>query len=44
VFNINPETIVMQVVSGLTVGVVAALVPCVRAAHIRIVDGLRSVG
>jgi len=34
----------MQVAAGLIVGAVAAFVPCVRAARIRIVDGLRSVG
>ena len=44
VFNVNAETLYMQLASGLLVGVVAALVPCVRAAHMRIVDGLRSVG
>ena len=44
VFNVNAETLYMQLASGLIVGVVAALVPCVRAAHMRIVDGLRSVG
>ena len=44
VFNVNAETLYMQLASGLIVGVVAALVPCARAAHMRIVDGLRSVG
>jgi putative ABC transport system permease protein len=44
VFYVNAETLYMQVGAGLIVGAVAALLPCVRAAHIRIVDGLRSVG
>jgi putative ABC transport system permease protein len=44
VFNVSPETLYMQTAAGLIVGAIAALVPCVRAAHIRIVDGLRSVG
>ncbi len=44
VFNVNPETIYMQIAASLSVGVIAALVPCVRAARIRIVDGLRSIG
>jgi putative ABC transport system permease protein len=44
VFNVHPDTVYMQATAALIVGVVAALVPCVRAAHIRIVDGLRSIG
>ena len=44
VFNVNAETLYMQIAAGLIVGAVAALIPCVRAAHIRIVDGLRSMG
>ncbi len=44
VFNVHAETLYMQVAAGLIVGAVAALVPCVRAAHIRIVDGLRNIG
>lgn len=44
VFNVNPDTIYMQIAAGLIVGSVAALVPCVRVAHVRIVDGLRNIG
>jgi putative ABC transport system permease protein len=44
VFYVNAETLYMQIAAGLIVGSVAALLPCVRAANIRIVDGLRSVG
>ncbi len=43
VFFVSPETMLMQVVAALVVGVVAACVPAWRAARIRIVDGLRSV-
>jgi putative ABC transport system permease protein len=34
----------MQIACGLLVGTVAALFPAWRAARVRIVDGLRSVG
>lgn len=44
VFYVNAATLYMQAAAGVIVGAVAALLPCVRAAHIRIVDGLRSVG
>ncbi len=44
VFNVNVETLYMQLGAGFVIGAVAAVVPCVRAAHIRIVDGLRSMG
>jgi putative ABC transport system permease protein len=44
VFNVHPDTVYMQATAALIVGVVAALVPCVRATRIRIVDGLRSIG
>jgi putative ABC transport system permease protein len=44
VFNVNIDTVYMQLGSALVVGLVAALVPCVRAARVRIVDGLRHVG
>jgi putative ABC transport system permease protein len=44
VFNVNIETVYMQVAAALIVGTVAALVPCVRAARMHIADGLRHVG
>jgi putative ABC transport system permease protein len=44
VFRLTPETVGLQVVCALIVGVVAALVPGWRSARVKIVDGLRHVG
>jgi putative ABC transport system permease protein len=44
VFNVSTGTVVMQLAAALVVGIVAALVPSVRASRVRIVDGLRAVG
>jgi putative ABC transport system permease protein len=44
VFAVDPLTYLWQMAFALAVGVVAALVPMVRAARVRIVDGLRHVG
>jgi putative ABC transport system permease protein len=41
---ISRETLLMQIGAGLLVGVIAAIVPAWRAARIRIVDGLRTIG
>ena len=43
-FEVMPGTYVQQVLAALAVGVLAALVPMVRAARVKIVDGLRHVG
>ena len=43
VFFVSTDTVAMQVGAALVVGVVAALIPAWRAAHVRIVDGLRAV-
>jgi putative ABC transport system permease protein len=43
-FAISRETVMLQVAAGLVVGGIAALVPAWRAARIRIVDGLRTIG
>jgi putative ABC transport system permease protein len=43
VFFVSRQTVLMQLAAALAVGVVAALIPAWRAAHVRIVDGLRSV-
>jgi putative ABC transport system permease protein len=43
VFFVSQATVLMQTAAALIVGVVAALIPAWRAAHVRIVDGLRSV-
>jgi putative ABC transport system permease protein len=44
VFDVAPATTLLQFLSALAVGAVAAIAPTLRAAHINIVDGLRSVG
>jgi len=44
VFEVSTSTMALQAVCALTVGAAAALVPAMRAARVRIVDGLRAVG
>jgi putative ABC transport system permease protein len=44
VFEVAPITYLWQALASLAVGVLAALVPMVRSASVRIVDGLRHVG
>jgi putative ABC transport system permease protein len=44
IFYVGEETVVMQTVAALAIGVIAAALPAWRAARIRIVDGLRAVG
>lgn len=44
VFYVSADTLLMQAAAGTVVGLVAALVPCVRASRVRIVEGLRSIG
>jgi putative ABC transport system permease protein len=43
VFQVSGETLAFQAACALVVALVAAIVPAVRAARIRIVDGLRSI-
>ena len=43
VFLISGETIAMQFGAAVVIGVVAAMIPAWRAAHVRIVDGLRAI-
>lgn len=43
IFYVSQATVMMQLVAGLVVGVVAALIPAWRTARISIVDGLRAV-
>jgi putative ABC transport system permease protein len=44
VFEVAPITYLWQALAALGVGLLAALVPMVRSASVRIVDGLRHVG
>jgi putative ABC transport system permease protein len=44
VFNVADETLYMDVVASLLVGLIAAIVPTWRAVTIRIADGLRRIG
>ena len=43
-FEVSPETLQLQAVCALAVGLIAALAPMARASQIRIVEGLRHVG
>ncbi len=44
VFKVGEITVLMQIGCAVVVGIVAALVPGWRSAHIKIVDGLRHAG
>jgi len=44
VFGVSRHTVLMQVGAAVLVGMVAALFPGLRAARLRIVDGLRNIG
>lgn len=44
VFNVTAETVAMQVTAALLVGVLAGLLPSIRASRVKIVDGLRYIG
>jgi putative ABC transport system permease protein len=44
VFDVAPATVLLQALSALAVGIVAGIAPTLRAMHVNIVDGLRSVG
>lgn len=43
-FKVSQATILLQLGCALIVGVVASLVPSVRSANVKIVDGLRHIG
>jgi putative ABC transport system permease protein len=43
-FDVSAETLQLQAICALAVGLIAALAPMARASHVRIVDGLRYVG
>lgn len=44
VFGVSRDTVILQVGAAVLVGTVAALFPGLRAAKLRIVDGLRNIG
>ncbi|CAG9181394.1 ABC transporter permease [Cupriavidus pampae] len=44
VFSVSRETMQMQALCALVVGVVAGIVPAIQAARVRIVEGLRAIG
>jgi putative ABC transport system permease protein len=44
VFKVTPETVAMQVIAAVAVGVLAGILPSIRAARVKIVDGLRYIG
>ncbi|MES2562678.1 MAG: FtsX-like permease family protein, partial [Pseudomonadota bacterium] len=44
VFSVSDETVVLQILSALIVGLIAAVLPALRAARVRIVEGLRAIG
>ena len=44
VFKVASDTVAMQALAALGVGLLAGLVPSIRAARVRIVDGLRAIG
>ena len=43
-FEVEPSTYLLQAAAALALGLLAALVPMVRSARVKIVDGLRHVG
>jgi putative ABC transport system permease protein len=44
VFYVTPQTVLLQVACGAAVGLLAGVLPSIRAARVKIVDGLRHVG
>jgi putative ABC transport system permease protein len=44
VFYVTGATVAMQVAASLAVGVLAGIAPSIRAANVRIVEGLRYAG
>jgi putative ABC transport system permease protein len=44
VFKVAPDTVAMQALAALGVGFLAGVVPSIRAARVRFVDGLRAIG
>jgi putative ABC transport system permease protein len=44
IFKVSPMTLYMQAACAIAVGIAAAIVPAVRAARVRVVEGLRAIG
>jgi putative ABC transport system permease protein len=44
VFQVSSQTVLLQIGCALVIGVSAAVVPALRAARLRIVEGLRAIG
>jgi putative ABC transport system permease protein len=44
VFEVSDQTVLLQLACALAVGGIAAMLPAVRAARMRIVEGLRAIG
>ncbi|CAH2901482.1 MAG: ABC transporter, permease protein [uncultured Paraburkholderia sp.] len=44
VFHVSRETMLLQAACALVVGLAAAIIPALRAARVKIVEGLRSIG
>jgi putative ABC transport system permease protein len=44
VFEVAPQTVLLQALAALGVGLVAGIAPTIRAARVNIVEGLRSIG
>jgi putative ABC transport system permease protein len=44
IFAVSSATLASQAACAVAVGVLAAIVPAIRAARVRVVDGLRAVG
>ncbi len=44
IFSVSSETLLLQMACALMVALASAVVPAVRAARVRIVEGLRSIG
>jgi putative ABC transport system permease protein len=44
VFYVSAETVMMQVAASAAVGILAGVLPSIRASRVKIVDGLRYAG
>jgi putative ABC transport system permease protein len=44
VFKVTPATVMLQLACAVAVGLLAGILPSIRAARVKIVDGLRYIG